>query len=128
LISSALRGTGFAALTAMAQHTLETGFSGADRRRHKVYVTHNTEYHTRDGVCVAVRDRRTGQWETHHKALGHKMTGSIHTPQFNGDFPFRNTPEPGDQVVFDDGRRHHVITSELERVTRPPREIVQYYP
>ena len=33
-------------------------FSGPDRRRHRVYVTKNTEYHFRDGFCVAVRDRR----------------------------------------------------------------------
>lgn len=112
----------------MQQRTVPTGFSGEERRRHKVYVTHNTEYHTRDEVCVAVRDRRTGQWEPEHKAIGHRMTGSLHTPQFAGDFPFRNSPTPGDQVVFDNGKKHHVITSELERVTRPPREIVQYYP
>lgn len=91
-------------------------------------MTHNTEYHTRDDVCVAVRDRRTGEWDAEHKALGHKMSGALHTPRFSGDFPYRNAPEAGDQVVFDDGRKHHVITSELERVTRPPREIVQYYP
>jgi hypothetical protein len=99
-----------------------------ERRRHKVYVTHNTEYHTRDEICVAVRDRQTGQWAESHRALGHRMTGSLHTPRYNGDFPFRYAPEPGDQVVFDDGRKHHVITSELERVTRPPREIVTVYP
>ena len=112
----------------MHERTVPSGFSGGDRRHHKVYVTHNTEYHTRDGVCVAVRNRQRGGWEAHHKALGHKMSGSLHRPGFDGDIPFRDDPAPGDQVVFDDGRKHHVITSELERVTRPPRELVQYYP
>lgn len=105
-----------------------TGYGGVERRRHKVYVTHNTEYHTRDGVCVAVRDRRTGQWDARHRALGHMMSGSLHTPRTATDPPFRNVPEPGDQVVFDNGQKHHVITSELERVTRPPRELVAHYP
>ena len=35
-------------------------YRGTERRRHRVYMTRNTEYHFRDGVCVAVRDRRTG--------------------------------------------------------------------
>ncbi|MFO0673294.1 MAG: hypothetical protein U0235_27385 [Polyangiaceae bacterium] len=40
--------------------TTRTRF-GPDRRRHRVYVTKNTEYHFRDGFCVAVRgDRRPG--------------------------------------------------------------------
>ena len=93
-----------------------------------MYVTHNTEYHTRDSVCVAVRDRRTGQWESEHRALGHKMTGALHSPRAPGELPFRNDPEPGDQVIFENGRQHHVVTSELERVTRPPRELVALYP
>lgn len=99
-----------------------------ERRRHKVYVTHNTEYHTRDGICVAVRDRRTGQLAGGHHALGHKMSGALHAPRAPGELPFRNEPEPGDQVVFENGKRHHVITSELERVTRPPRDVVALYP
>lgn len=93
-----------------------------------LYVTHNTEYHTRDGVCIGVRDRRTGQWVAQHRALGHKMSGALHTPRSPEEFPFRREPEPGDQVVFDNGKKHHVITSELERVTRPPRELVNVYP
>ncbi|MGZ3453615.1 MAG: hypothetical protein ACXVEF_28685 [Polyangiales bacterium] len=112
----------------MQDRTLTSGYGGPDRRRHKLYVTHNTEYHTRDGICVAVRDRGTGQWIENHKALGHKMSGALHTPRTPEDFPFRAVPQPGDQVVFDNGRKHHVITSEVERITRPPREIVAIYP
>ena len=112
----------------MQQRTVPSGYGGVDRRRHKVYVTHNTEYHTRDGICVAVRNRQTGQWDERHRALGHKMSGALHTPRTVGDLPFRSVPEPGDQIVFDNGKKHHVITSELERVTRPPRELVEVYP
>jgi len=91
-------------------------------------VTHNTEYHTRDGICLAVRDRRTGQWDASHRALGHKMCGALHTPRSATELPYNDVPQPGDQVVFDNGKQHHVITSELERVTRPPREMVARYP
>src|SRR6187549_387121 len=45
------------------------GYEGTERRRHRVYMTRNTEYHFRDGVCVAVRDRRTGDWLPGHLAL-----------------------------------------------------------
>jgi hypothetical protein len=112
----------------MADIHARGGYGGPDRRRHKVYVTHNTEYHTRDGICLCVRDRTTGQWIEGHKAIGHRMAGALHTPRTPQEFPFRAVPEPGDQVVFDNGRKHHVITSELERVTRPPRELVAMYP
>jgi hypothetical protein len=103
-----------------------SSYEGPERRRHRVYVTHNTEYHTRDGVCIAVRDRRTGAFVTDHHALGHKMVGALHRAA-DGRPPFREAPEPGDQVVFDDGRMHHVITSAVERVTRPPRELTARY-
>jgi len=112
----------------MQQPTVPSGYVGVDRRRHKVYVTHNTEYHTRDGICLAVRDRRTGQWDASHRALGHKMCGALHTPRSATELPYNDVPQPGDQVVFDNGKQHHVITSELERVTRPPREMVARYP
>ena len=36
-----------------------SGYSGPDRRKRRMYVTHNTEYHLHDGVCVAVRDKHT---------------------------------------------------------------------
>jgi len=35
-------------------------FAGRDRRRHRIYVTKNTEYHFRDGFCIAVRDGGRG--------------------------------------------------------------------
>ena len=33
----------------MSQKTSQ-GFAGAERRRHRMFVTKNTEYHFRDGV------------------------------------------------------------------------------
>lgn len=41
---------------------------------HLVFATRNTEYHLRDLVCVAVRDRRTGRWHVDHMALSQVAT------------------------------------------------------
>ena len=42
------------------------GYQGPDRRIHRVFVTRNTEYHVRAGVCVAVRDLRGGLMDGGH--------------------------------------------------------------
>ena len=39
-----------------------------------VFATRNTEYHLRNGVCVAVRDRRSGEWHVDHPTLGAAVT------------------------------------------------------
>jgi len=102
-------------------------YHGRERRRHKVYVTRNTEYHTRDRICVRVRDRRSGTWIEGHDALGHRLTGAIHQPVFAGDSPVRSEPTLGDVLLFESGP-HQVVTSTLVRIDRPPREIAQQYP
>lgn len=37
---------------------------------YRVFLTKNSEYHVRSGVCVSVRDRRTGNWLAKHEAIG----------------------------------------------------------
>ena len=49
----------------------------SERRRHKVFVTRNTEYHFRDRLCVAVRDRRTGDFLPGHLALKRELAGGV---------------------------------------------------
>ncbi len=96
-----------------------------DRRIHKVFVTRNTEYHVRRDVCVAVKDRRTGRWIEGHIAIRKKMEGSIRYNE-NGLFPNVGTPELGDAIYFRNGERD-LITSRLEAIERPEREIVASY-
>ena len=48
-----------------------------------VFATHNTEYHLRASRCVAIRDRRTGEWITEHQALGADVTCML-APQRGG--------------------------------------------
>jgi len=94
-----------------------------DRRKNKLFVTRNSEYFTHDGVCLRVRDRRRDEWLERHEAIGHRLTGALHAPRSPGESPVHTVPEPGDTLVFEAGP-HKVLTSALERVSRPPRDVV----
>ena len=102
-----------------------TRYAGPERRRHRVYVTRNTEYHFRDGMCVAVRNRRTGEFLDGHLALRGrvdatlKATGAIQ--------PVTVEPRAGDALYFASGGRD-LVTSPLESVERPHRDLVEGYP
>jgi hypothetical protein len=93
---------------------------GIERRKNKLFVTRNSEYYTHDGVCLRVRDRRRREWIDGHDAIGHRLTGALHVPKLAGESPIHDVPEPGDTLVFESGP-HKVLTSPLERVSRPPR-------
>jgi hypothetical protein len=92
----------------------------------RVYVTHNTEYHMRGNICIAVRDRKTGQFVDGHSAIGHRVAGSLHSAN-DGLPPMTPEPHVGDPMLFDQGMRG-LITSPLERVTNPPAEVVAHSP
>jgi hypothetical protein len=104
-----------------------------ERRHHRVFVTHNTEYHCKDGVCIAVRDRHSGAFLPEHHAIGKRVTGSFElTPE--GGIGAVEPPEsmrPGQKLCFSSGHgdlEHDILTSALVAVERPPKEIVQRYP
>jgi len=101
-------------------------FGGADRRRHRVYVTRNTEYHFRDGFCVAVRDRRTGDFLQSHLALRRRVHGGIRFYMNGGIQPNLGEPQPGEALYFESGG-HDLVTSPLISVERPTREVVLAY-
>lgn len=103
-----------------------TEYEGPERRRRKVYVTRNTEYHFVDDVCVAVRQRDGGQWRMGHVALSRKLSGSVRFTASGGVHPTSGPPRVGDALFFaDDGT--DVITSALTEVSRPlPRAIASY--
>jgi len=102
-------------------------FSGPERRRHRVYVTRNTEYHFRDGFCVAVRDRRTGDFLMSHLALRRRVHGGIRFYANGAIVPNAGEPQPGEALYFESGGRD-LVTSPLEAVERPPRDVVDAYP
>jgi hypothetical protein len=101
-------------------------FGGKERRRHRVYVTRNTEYHFRDGFCVAVRDRRTGDFLQSHLALRRRVHGGIKFFLNGGIQPNLGEPQPGEALYFESGG-HDLVTSPLISVDRPSREVVQSY-
>jgi hypothetical protein len=108
-------------------------YAGPDRRRHKVFVTRNSEYHCRDGVCVAVLNKQTGDFVRDHAALGLQISTGV---RFDGEgevptvFP-PGTPEVGDQLCFSRlglvPSRATVITSTVRAVGRPAKEVVLKY-
>jgi hypothetical protein len=98
----------------------------ADRRRHKVFLTRNTEYHFRDALCIAVRDRRSGEWLPGHLALRRRLFGSIRFFMNGSLLPNPGEPKIGEALFFGDGGRD-LITSPLESVERPPKELVSEY-
>ena len=106
-------------------------YRGPERRRHRVLVTLNSEYHCRDGECVAVRDRRTGNFVTTHPALGKHVTGGIELNK-KGGIASATTgadPQPGQQVCFETGGddEESVLTSPLTMIERPPKSVVAAY-
>jgi hypothetical protein len=109
------------------QSSTATGkFTGPERRRHRVYVTRNTEYHFRDGFCVAVRDRRTGDFLESHVALRRRVHGGIRFFLNGGIQPNLGEPRPGEALYFAaDG--NDIVTSTVLSVERPSREVVSSY-
>lgn len=98
-----------------------------ERRRHRRYITRNTEYHFRDGVCVAVRDRRTGEFLHGHLALRHRMHGGLKFFMNGAIQPNPGEPTVGESLYFAaEGR--DLVTSPLLKVDRPPKDIVVGYP
>jgi hypothetical protein len=112
-------------------------YRGPERRRHRVFVTRNTEYHFRDGFCIAVRDRRTGDFLEGHLALRRRVNGGLRFFPNGGIFPNGGDPKPGESLYFaGDGkeadgeqpRARELVTSPLESVERPSRDLVAAYP
>ena len=101
--------------------------SSPDRRRHRVYVTKNTEYHFRDGFCVAVRDRRSGDFLRGHLALRRRIHGGLRFYLNGAIVPNPGEPVEGEALYFaTDGR--DLVTSPLVRVDRPTKELTRAYP
>ncbi|MDQ3037161.1 MAG: hypothetical protein M3Y87_32505 [Myxococcota bacterium] len=99
----------------------------AERRVHKVFVTRNTEYHIRKDVCIAVRDRRSGEWLRGHLALRQRVHGGLKFTRAGGILPNLGTPGIGESIFFHaDGR--DLVTSPILNVDRPEKKIVLDYP
>ncbi len=100
-------------------------YLGPNRRIHKVYVTRNTEYYTRSDICIAVRDRSSGNWLPEHMAMTKSVCGSI---KFDNGGVMANTgmPRIGESLFFH-GKDLDVITSTVVSVDRPGKTIAAKY-
>ncbi|GAC1352826.1 MAG: hypothetical protein NVS3B20_25660 [Polyangiales bacterium] len=97
-----------------------------ERRQHRVLVTRNTEYHFRNKLCIAVRDRRSGEFLPGHLALKRNMAGGVHRLSNGTLIPREEEPSVGEAIYFlADGL--DLVTSPLIRVERPAKEIVKTY-
>jgi hypothetical protein len=102
-------------------------FSGPERRRHKLYVTRNSEYHVRDGRVIAVRERRRRVWVPDHRAIGMLVRGRIRPDSL---VPHAEAPCPGDRMYLcetEEKGPRDLVTSMVLAVERPPREVVAEY-
>jgi len=102
-------------------------YRGVERRRHTMYVTRNSEYHFRDGLCVAVRDRASGEWLPGHVALNRQLTGSLRFYSNGSIRPSLGSPRVGESLFFGTGGRD-LVTSPLLEVDRPSKTLVSDYP
>lgn len=96
-----------------------------ERRRHKLYITRNTEYHFRDDECVGVKDLQTGKWKRWHRALRGRLIGFMDRKHETFEKPVRG----GRLHLVSAGstRTFHVLTSPLVQIKRPKRQDPGWY-
>lgn len=102
------------------------GYTGQERRIHKVFVTRNTEYHVRQRTCVGVRDRKSGRWLAGHLALESDLSGGLKFNRNGSIFPNEGMPNVGESIFFLAAGRD-LVTSPVVSIERPGRDIVQTY-
>lgn len=109
-------------------------YTGTERRRHRVFITRNTEYHVRDDVCVAVRDRQARKFKTAHMALNLKLQGAVSVNPNGVAIPEPNNPRVGAAIYFTfsqeelGGVERQIVTSRVESIERPAKSDVLQYP
>lgn len=105
---------------------------GAERRRRIVYFTRNTEYHLKDGVCVAIRDRRSQALHAARAPLEFKLEGGAKVYSNGATLVDAALPSVGDAICFvgagEGGQVKHVVTSRVEKIERPSKADLTLYP
>jgi hypothetical protein len=104
----------------------KSSYAGPERRKNRVFVTKNTEYHFRGDRCVAVRDRRSSKWLPSHLAIGRRLSGGVQFHPNGTAVPVVDRPALGEALYFaDDGRE--LITSTVCGLERPARDVISQY-
>lgn len=106
-------------------------YVGSERRRHRLVLTRNTEYHIRDQVCVAVRDRATKKWCIGHLAVSKKVEGGVRFHDNGAVVPSMDEPAIGEAIFFTylapTGEHRQLVTSRIESIGRPTKKDVLTY-
>lgn len=98
-------------------------YTGPDRRIHRIFVTRNSEYHVRRGVCIAVRRLTDPELTVEHPAIGSSVVAGIGYCEERGCRAYYGMPEAGDQICFS----NDVLSSPVRKLARPSRELVATY-
>jgi hypothetical protein len=99
-----------------------------EKRRHRMYVTRNTEYHLKDDICVAVRKTTTGDWLMQGKALGARLVGTVtNIPCKCNRFTTTLFPEIGDNLLLLSAAGQDIVTTRVRSIERPPKKALKYY-
>ena len=99
-------------------------YGGPERRKHRLFVTQNTEYHVDAETCVGVRDLWSGHWRTDQPAVGRRLFGAVQ-PGPNGLEPL-DEPSVNCLLWFENGESD-ILTSRLTAITRPSKKSSERY-
>ncbi len=102
------------------------GYTGPDRRIHRVFVTRNTEYHVRKDTCVGVRNRENGEWLRRHFALNLPVAGAIRFFESGAMTANPGLPQIGESIYFET-LGHDLVTSSVVSVERPRADVISQY-
>jgi hypothetical protein len=97
-----------------------------DRRRHKMFVTRNSEYHMRDDICVGVRNTREDRWLDRSRLLSARLMGAVDSFSTLSSSACTE-PAIGKYLLFICENGELIVTTRLEAIDRPPMDAVQYY-
>jgi len=99
-----------------------------EKRKHRMYVTRNTEYHMKNNVCVGIRNRKTGDWLMHARALGARLIGTIASSmQRHNKFTIFLLPEVGNNLILLSPTGVDLVTTKIRAVHRPTIQSLKYY-
>ena len=90
------------------------------------------QYHVRDEIIVAVRDRHSGSFRPGHIGLNCKLDCGVKLYENGAMVPSIAEPQIGDAIFFTtvgpDGELKQIVTSRIEKIDRPEKCDLCFYP
>lgn len=98
-------------------------YKGPERRKYRVFITENTEYHMREQTCVAVRDNKSRQWLNEHQAVGSKVIGGVLVASSGSWKVNFGAADIGERICF----ASDLLTTPVRDISRPGVNTVENY-